>query len=47
MSTDAVEADLGTTTAGFFEIAIPFSRLGGTPDSVNIVVIVQDGSANI
>ena len=47
MSTDAVDADLGTTTAGFFEIAIPFSRIGGTPDAVNIVAVVQDGSANI
>ena len=47
LSTDAVDADLGTTTAGFFEIAIPFSRIGGTPDAVNIVAIVQDGSANI
>ena len=47
VSTDAVDADLGTTTAGFFEIAIPFSRLGGTPDAVNIVAIMQDGSANI
>ena len=47
MSTDAVDADLGTTTAGFFEIAIPFSRLGGTPDAVNIVAILQDGTANI
>jgi FlaG/FlaF family flagellin (archaellin) len=47
LSTDAVDADLGTTTAGFFEIAIPFSRIGGTPDAVNIVAVVQDGSANI
>jgi FlaG/FlaF family flagellin (archaellin) len=47
LSSDAVDADLGTTTAGFFEIAIPFSRIGGTPDAVNIVAIVQDGSANI
>ena len=47
LSTDAVDADLGTTTAGFFEIAIPFSRLGGTPDEVNIVAVVQDGQANI
>jgi len=47
LSTDAVDADLGTTTAGFFEIAIPFSRIGGTPDAVNIVAIVQDSSANI
>ena len=47
LSTDAVDADLGTTTAGFFEIAIPFSRIGGTPDEVNIVAVVQDGQANI
>ena len=47
LSTDAVDADLGTTTANFFEIAIPFSRLGGTPDEVNIVAVVQDGQANI
>ena len=47
LSSDAVDADLGTTTAGFFEIAIPFSRIGGTPDAVNIVAVVQDGSANI
>jgi len=47
VSTDAIQADLGTTTTGFFEIAIPFSRIGGTPDAVNIVAIVQDGSANI
>ena len=47
LSTDAVDADLGTTTAGFFEIAIPFSRIGGTPDAVNIVAVVQDSSANI
>jgi FlaG/FlaF family flagellin (archaellin) len=47
VSNDAVVADLGTTTAGFFEIAIPFSRLGGTPDAVNIVAIVQDASGNI
>ena len=47
LSSDAVDADLGTTTAGFFEIAIPFSRIGGTPDAVNIVAVVQDASANI
>ena len=47
LSADAVDADLGTTTAGFFEIAIPFSRIGGTPDAVNIVAVVQDSSANI
>ena len=47
LSTDAVDADLGTTNANFFEIAIPFSRIGGTPDEVNIVAIVQDGQANI
>ena len=47
LSTDAVDADLGTTNANFFEIAIPFSRIGGTPDEVNIVAIVQDGQANV
>ena len=34
VSSDAVDADLGTTTTGFFEIEIPFSRIGGTPDAV-------------
>ena len=44
LSTDAVDASF---SSDFYEIAIPFSRIGGTPDAVNIVAIVQDGSANI
>ena len=44
LSSDAITADLD---GNFFEIAIPFSRIGGTPDEVNIVAIVQDSSANV
>ena len=36
----------GNNNCGFFKIAIPFNRIGGTPDA-NIVAVVQDGSANI
>ena len=43
LSSDAVDADMSTS---FAEFQVPFSRMGGMPDEVRIIAIVQGESSS-